>query len=109
MTSSPDDCDATHASSHNSILLINNPAADRARVKREKEFEERRARDEKLFAKGKLDKEVMDRRRDHDSAFLYPVMLYPYYGAYGYPMAMGGGCAVVAGGVMSGDGGAGAG
>lgn len=51
----------------------------------------------------------MDHRRDHDSAFLYPVMLYPYYGAYGYPMAMGGGCAVVAGGVMSGDGGAGAG
>ncbi|KAK4695148.1 hypothetical protein P7C70_g8608, partial [Phenoliferia sp. Uapishka_3] len=107
-TSSPTDCDATHASSHNSVQLIDSPSTNKLRAKREKEFEERKKRDEKLEAKGKLDQKLMERRRDgHESAFLYPSALYPYYGAWGYPGPIGG-CAAVAGGFMNGDGAAGA-
>ncbi|KAL8283803.1 hypothetical protein RQP46_005235 [Phenoliferia psychrophenolica] len=99
-TSSSLDCDATHASSHNSVHIVDSPSAARARAKREKEFEERRKRDDKLFAKGKGDPGLMERRRDgHENAFLYPVMLYPYYGMYGYPMGMGGGAGGCGGGM----------
>ncbi|ORY89085.1 hypothetical protein BCR35DRAFT_350582 [Leucosporidium creatinivorum] len=106
LPTSTDDADATHPSSHNSIHLVNHPTAQKARIKREKEREERIKRDEKRVLKGEMNESTVKRSRDtsaHEAAFLYPVPLYPYYGYYGYPVAVGG-CAAVGGGYVGGDG-----
>ncbi|KAI5476686.1 hypothetical protein MNV49_007400 [Pseudohyphozyma bogoriensis] len=111
-TGDDEDCDATHASEHNSVIIVDHPTAQKNRSKREKELLLRRTRDEKAVTKGKLSPETLQRQRDgHDAAFLYPMALYPYYGVWGYPGYVAG-CAVGTGAYINSgacDGGAGMG
>lgn len=92
---SNDDADATHPSAHNSVYLVGHPNSEKARARREKERQEQLKREEKKYSKGQLNEKELARRRDHDSAFLYPVPMYVPIG--------GAACAAISGQHVSGD------